>query len=75
MATDENPDHDHGHDHASHDHASHDHEHGHAHPGGVRGVLEALFRPHSHDAADSVDDALTASADGMRALAVSLGGL
>jgi cation diffusion facilitator family transporter len=31
-----------------------------------------VFRPHSHDAADSVDSALESSADGIRALKISL---
>ena len=69
---------DHGHDDHGHDHEGHDHgEHGHAHdhPGGLKGLLLGLVKPHSHDSADSVDDALTASREGMRALAVSLGGL
>lgn len=34
-----------------------------------------FFKPHSHDAADSVDDALEASARGIRALKLSLVGL
>jgi len=58
------------HDHA-HDH-DHDHGHGHGHPGGLRGVLTSLFRPHSHDAADSVDAALESSEQGVRAVKISL---
>ena len=57
-------DHEHGHE--------HDHEHGHEHAGGFRGFLRELFVPHTHDAADSVDDALEASAQGVRALKISL---
>jgi cation diffusion facilitator family transporter len=34
-----------------------------------------VFRPHSHDPADQVDSALAASAEGMRALKISLAGL
>ncbi len=34
-----------------------------------------LFRPHSHDTADRVDAVMEASADGMRALWISLAGL
>ena len=34
--------------------------------------MRAVFRPHSHDAADSVDAALAASAEGIRALRTSL---
>ncbi len=36
-------DHDHLHDHA------HGHDHDHEHPTGLRGVVEGIFRPHSHD--------------------------
>jgi cation diffusion facilitator family transporter len=60
--------HDHDHDHAH----GHGHGHGHDHPGGFRGWLRELFLPHSHDAADSVDDALEATGDGIRAVKVSL---
>ncbi|WP_313545161.1 cation diffusion facilitator family transporter [Leifsonia aquatica] len=55
----------------SHPHP-HEHDHGHSHPAGVRGFLHELFVPHSHDAADSIDDALEASAEGVRALKISL---
>ncbi len=59
----------HGHDeptqhehHESPGHAhTHDHDHGHSHPTGIKGFLYGLFVPHSHDAADSIDDALEAS--------------
>ncbi len=63
------------HDHARHDHPhdhDHDHDHDHAHPTGFRGFLHDLFVPHSHDAADSIDDALEASHEGIRALKISL---
>jgi len=64
-------DHDHEHDH-NHDH-DHDHDHGHSHPhGGVKGFLYDLFVPHTHDAADSIDDAMEASTAGVRALKISL---
>lgn len=66
-------DHDHSHDH-EHEH-SHAHDHGpggHTHPTGFRGFLHGLFVPHSHDAADSIDDALEASTAGVRALKISL---
>ncbi len=63
-------DHDHAHAH-EHDHP-HDHSHDHAHPTGFRGFLHDLFVPHSHDAADSIDDALEASHEGIRALKISL---
>ncbi|HLM06916.1 MAG TPA: cation diffusion facilitator family transporter [Blastococcus sp.] len=60
---------DHDHDHGAH---GHDHDHGHEHPGGIRGWFQEIFRPHSHDAADSVDSALEASAEGIRAVKISL---
>lgn len=62
---------DHQHDHG-HTHDDHGHDHQHGHPTGLRGVLTDLFRPHSHDATDSVDAALEASADGIRAVKISL---
>ena len=40
---------------------------------GLRARLTHAVRPHSHEAADKVDAALEASADGMRALWISLG--
>ncbi|MES2094804.1 MAG: cation diffusion facilitator family transporter [Actinomycetota bacterium] len=70
----------HSHDDAPHSHAAqhdhdhdHDHgEHGHSHPTGIKGFFYGLFMPHSHDAADSIDDALEASMEGVRALKISL---
>jgi cation diffusion facilitator family transporter len=60
----------HGHDHdASHDH---EHDHDHDHPSGPLAWVRELVAPHSHDAADSVDQELEASSRGMRALVVSL---
>jgi cation diffusion facilitator family transporter len=60
--------HDHGHQHDHH----HDHDHsGHTHGSGFRGAVAELFRPHSHDAADSVDTALEASERGVRAVKIS----
>lgn len=53
-------------DHAGHDHPDHDH------PRGVGGWIKSLFVPHSHDAQSSLDTELTASAQGMRVLWVSL---
>lgn len=58
------------HDHDDHPHAGHGH---HEHPGGLRGFAQGLFVPHSHDAADAVDDALEASQLGVRAVKISLG--
>jgi cation diffusion facilitator family transporter len=76
----------HGHDHqreTGHDHTgshSHHHDHGdhHDHDHGQGRALRWLHaathvaRPHSHDAADRVDSALEGSAEGIRALSVSL---
>jgi cation diffusion facilitator family transporter len=78
---DDHDDHDHGLDRrhdapGHHDHGpdgrTHDHDDDHDHPGGIRGFLQSVFRPHSHDAADSVDSALEASAEGIRAVKISL---
>jgi cation diffusion facilitator family transporter len=44
----------------------HDHDHG------FREVVRGFFAPHSHDAKDSLDQALEASSDGIRAVAISL---
>ncbi|WP_346769359.1 cation diffusion facilitator family transporter [Planctomonas sp. JC2975] len=67
--------HQHTHEH-EHEHGhtyEHEHEHGHSHPhGGVKGFLYDLFVPHTHDAADSVDDALEASKAGVTAVKVSM---
>jgi cation diffusion facilitator family transporter len=69
-------DHDHGRHHHGDDHDRrhhHDHDHdGHSHPTGVKAFLYNLFVPHTHDAADSIDDALEASTQGVRALKISL---
>lgn len=62
--------HAHAHPQDAHEHGHGDHDH--AHPGGIRGFLHELFVPHTHDPADSVDDALEASEQGIRALKVSL---
>lgn len=79
---DEGPDHGtHGHDHdhpQGHEHpydqGPHDHGdgHEHTHPRGVRGFFQHLFVPHAHDAADSIDDAIEASTQGIRAVKISL---
>jgi cation diffusion facilitator family transporter len=81
---------DHQHDHGTdqrprdpdrqHDHQpgwGHEHSDGHrGEPaGGLGGLVESVLRPHSHDAADSVDSELEASSDGIRAVKVSLAGL
>lgn len=69
--------HSYGHSHGSEsgharDHADMHGEHPHQHPKGLRGITRELFVPHSHDAADSVDDALEASAVGIHAVKISL---
>ena len=60
----------HGHDHG-HDHG-HGHGNGNGHRGGLLGWLTGLVRPHTHDAADSLDSALESSARGIRAVKISL---
>ncbi|MET0781032.1 MAG: cation diffusion facilitator family transporter [Microbacterium sp.] len=56
-----------------HDHPhDHDPDHDHEHPRGIRGLLKELYVPHTHDSVDSIDDALEASAQGVRALKISL---
>ena len=61
-------DHDHYEDkgHGRHGHLDHDH------PSGVGAWIKELFVPHTHDAQGSLDSELTASAQGMRVLWVSL---
>lgn len=57
------------------DHHDHDHDHdghSHMHQKGFKGWLVELFVPHTHDAADSIDDALESSTQGIRALKISL---
>ena len=58
--------HDDGHDHG----AGHRHEH--QHRTGWRGAVASVLAPHSHDSADSVDSELEASAQGIRAVKISL---
>ena len=76
--THEDGEHDHGGGH-SHDHHDHDHGrgpgHDHHHAEGPLGFLTGLFHAHSHDAADSLDDALAGSEEGIRAVKMSLVGL
>ena len=68
----ENPDQGHGHGHR--EDGDHDHGHGHSSDGrrAWRDLLTHVIRPHSHDAADSLDDALESSAQGIRAVKISL---
>ncbi len=65
-------DHDQSHDHEHSRGHAHNHDHGHEHPTGMRGFFYGLFVPHSHEAADSIDDALEASTIGIRAVKISL---
>jgi cation diffusion facilitator family transporter len=65
-------DHRRGATHVSGNEHGHEHEHEHEHGHGLRGFLHELFVPHTHDAADAVDDALEASAQGVRAVKISL---
>ncbi len=71
------PGHDPGHSHSHHHSHDHRHEdpHGHTHATGLKGWLRSVFVPHSHDAADSIDEALESSAQGIRAVKLSLLGL
>jgi cation diffusion facilitator family transporter len=73
---DDQPGHPHVHPHDEHSSSDgHGHSHGpggHSHPTGVKGFFHGLFVPHTHDAADSIDDALEASTHGVRALKNSL---
>jgi cation diffusion facilitator family transporter len=63
-------DHEDHHDHGNgHEHAR---AHSHKHPTGIMGFLYGLFVPHTHDPHDSIDDALEASAAGIRAVKISL---
>jgi cation diffusion facilitator family transporter len=70
--TDRASDHEHDHGHGHGREGEHGPESEHAHPGGLRGFLGGLLAPHSHDAADSIDDALTSSNEGIRAVKISL---
>jgi cation diffusion facilitator family transporter len=60
--------------HRGHHHA-HDHPHDHEHAAGIRGLLGEIFRPHSHDASDSIDTALEATDRGIRAVKISFAAL
>ena len=58
--------------HHDHDPTDHHHGHDHHHGGGLMAAVKEVFAPHSHDPADSVDDALESSAQGIRAVKISL---
>jgi cation diffusion facilitator family transporter len=65
----------HEHRHDDHDHNHHDEQHDHDdHEHSRRWIarLRHAARPHSHEAADKIDAAMEASAEGMRALWISL---
>lgn len=70
--------HGHSHPHDPHERGHHDAEshahagHSHKHHSGFKGWLFELFVPHTHDSADSIDDALESSVKGVRALKISL---
>ena len=73
----------HGHHHEDDDHDGHGHDaqgpghesgHVHGHGGGIAGFLRGMLHPHSHGAA-SADRALESTAEGIRAVFVSLAGL
>ena len=55
---------------AGHEH--HGHHGTHAHDGGLRGFMQGFVAPHSHDAKDSLDQALEGSTEGIRAVTISL---
>jgi cation diffusion facilitator family transporter len=69
---------DHEHAHVDHAHPEEGHAHGdhgdhdHDHPSGIKGFIYELIKPHSHDSADSVDDAIMANVKGIRAVKISL---
>jgi cation diffusion facilitator family transporter len=71
----------HDHEHAGHAHEdghgeTHGHgpggDHSHEHNPGLLARIQHVVRPHSHEAADKVDAAMEASAEGIRALWISL---
>lgn len=73
-----------GHTHGHHHDHRHDHsgggggggqEHPRGRAGAVKGVFSSVLHPHRHDPAGSLDAALDASAQGMRALKLSHAGL
>jgi cation diffusion facilitator family transporter len=66
---------DHHHGHGNGHHREHLQEHRHGASSGLYARIRHLLRPHSHEAADKVDAAVESSAEGMRALRISLAGL
>jgi cation diffusion facilitator family transporter len=61
-----------GHSHGHGEDHEHGHGHGRAHGQGLQDRLRHVLRPHSHEAAGKVDAAMEASAEGIRALWISL---
>lgn len=53
-------------------HEHHGHHDTHAHEVGLRGFVQGFVAPHSHDAKDSLDQALEGSTEGIRAVTISL---
>lgn len=51
------------------------HDHDHAHASGFRHFVAHIFVPHSHDVADSINEAMASSDKGIRAVKISLVGL
>lgn len=64
---------DHQHDHDHSDDPDHPHSHDPSVWGSIRHALSEFFGMHSHDPADSLDDALESSQKGIRALKISFG--
>ena len=56
----------------NHQESADGHHHDHEQVAGLQGFVRSIFRPHSHDAADSVDSVLEASVEGIRAVKISL---
>jgi cation diffusion facilitator family transporter len=56
----------------AHGHEHHGHHDTHAHEVGLRGFVQGFVAPHSHDAKDSLDQALEGSTEGIRAVTISL---
>jgi cation diffusion facilitator family transporter len=50
----------------------HDQPHGHPHQGGVIGVVRSFFVRHTHDASDSIDQAMESNHEGIRTVKISL---
>ncbi len=57
------------------DHSGHSHDHGHEHRPSVLERFTGLFRAHSHDVSDNIDDALAGSLEGIKVVKISLLGL